>query len=646
MKKYITTIIKYAFSILLALITLKTTKDPKFVLAGLIELLAIFTLSDFLVMKSKWFNILNDILMFIFNGEMIMLLFGNSFVTLVMLQSLTSVEDLQGKVFIYGIGTILVIVASFLPITHVEKLKHYPIIAFPLLLIVDGVILFGAQQSYTPYAGAKDLYVQWHDYNEMKRMVEQYKNDALLAAVDEGIDEDIYSDVTADVAGEADAVTDDSSLVVASTGASSSEEGAIGSDATSEDSEGAQADVENQTSVDNTQATDTTQSTENVDGAGSNDTTDTTEATDTTQTTQVTQTTNTKSVIGQIDSKLQKDYPVGSAISHSTLPANTNVIVIFVEGLSNNVITDSRQIMPNLQAFKNECISFTNYYNHTFATYRGIQGQLYSGYSLDDFETNSLTSMMDVMKAHGYNTVFINAEPYNKEFSSYLKAMKFDKVVTNEKEVGESVANCLSDRQAYDLLFDTAKSYSTKGAPFFLGVYSFGTHVSFDSDENVYGDGSNNFMNRYHNCDYQLGAFIENFKKSSLASNTMLIITADHSAYADEDFVKSFPGYTRVHPACDQIPLYIYYNGISTSINAGGRNSLDMAPTVLDLLGFERPSTFVGHSLYSAKNQNTVLDSFFWNPDGVVYTGNGISYPNKKMKEYVNGEVIKYISIK
>lgn len=629
MKKYVTTIIKYAFSILLTLFTLKTTKDIRFVLVSFVELLAIFAVSDMLVKKSKWFNVLNDILVLIYNAEQIMLLFSSSYISLVMIQSLTSIEDLQGKTLVYGLGTILVFAFSFVPVVHIEKLDSFKkplLIMMPILVIADILLVCLLPVSMSPYAGARDLYSQWHDYREMKKMVEQYRQEM---SADAGSENDLYSDSYADV-------TEDSTVI--------NDNGIVETDTINTESNENVVSAGKENIADIAPASDT--ASENV--AGESVVTENTSET-TAQSTDANATKTQVTVAPAIDNlspKLRKNYPVGAPLAHNTLPANTNVIVVFVEGLSNNVITDSRDIMPNMKAFKNECISFSNYYNHTFATYRGIQGQLYSGYSLDDYEVNHLPSVMDVVKSHGYNTVCINVEPSNKAFTNYLNAMAFDKVYSgNGDESG--VAGSLSDRQAYSILYDTAKEYNSKGKPFFICMYSFGTHMSFDTDENVYGDGSNNFMNRYYNCDYQIGAFIENFKNSPMAKNTMLIITADHAAYSDEDFVKTFPDYNRAYPACDQIPLYIYYNGLHTSINAGGRNSLCLAPTIIDLLGYERPATFVGYSLYSAKNESTILDSFYWNPDGCIYTGDGsITTPKKDVKEYVNTEVIKYISIK
>lgn len=53
------------------------------------------------------------------------------------------------------------------------------------------------------------------------------------------------------------------------------------------------------------------------------------------------------------------------------LSDSPNVILVSVEGLSQNIIDDDRDIMPNLRDLQKRSISFEQYFNHAFATYMG-----------------------------------------------------------------------------------------------------------------------------------------------------------------------------------------------------------------------------------------------------------------------------------
>lgn len=65
-----------------------------------------------------------------------------------------------------------------------------------------------------------------------------------------------------------------------------------------------------------------------------------------------------------------------------------NVIVIFTEGMSFNVIDSVNNlglgVTPKLDEIMKKSFFFINYYNHTAATFRGLRGQLTSAYQFKD----------------------------------------------------------------------------------------------------------------------------------------------------------------------------------------------------------------------------------------------------------------------
>ncbi len=217
---------------------------------------------------------------------------------------------------------------------------------------------------------------------------------------------------------------------------------------------------------------------------------------------------------------------------------NPNVILIFTEGLSQNIVLDERNIMPNIKKYEEKSINFTGYYNHTFATYRGLIGQLFSGYQNENLDENHLVSIQSVLKDNGYVTCFINTEPKNKEFTKYLKKLGFDDVVTTKKTQG--AYRTLSDKQAYDELLTEAKRLSSINKPFFISIYTFGTHVSLDSRNEKFGDGANSLLNKFYDVDYQFGKFMEEFENSKLFDNTIIVFTTDHCSYKDLDYASTF----------------------------------------------------------------------------------------------------------
>lgn len=305
-------------------------------------------------------------------------------------------------------------------------------------------------------------------------------------------------------------------------------------------------------------------------------------------------------------SSLANDRPKDKNLTDSP-----NVILIFTEGLSQNIVTDERQIMPNVRRLEENSIFFDNYYNHTFATYRGISGQLYSGYQLDNLDKNKLVSLQSVLKVYNYHTAFIDTEPDNTSMTEYLNAFDFDEVIAPSDLPREGAPGTFSDKQAYELLFEQAGELSQKEKPFFLSMYTYGTHVTLNSTDKMFGDGKDHLLNKFFNVDQQFGTFFKKFNESSLSENTVIVFTTDHAAFQNDEFISSFPDYKRDSAETDNVPFCIYYKGIQPEIiDAEGRNSLDMTPTLLDYLDCDVPNYFLGSSLFG-KHPDNKFDTIF-----------------------------------
>ncbi|HFI0256282.1 TPA: sulfatase-like hydrolase/transferase [Streptococcus suis] len=318
---------------------------------------------------------------------------------------------------------------------------------------------------------------------------------------------------------------------------------------------------------------------------------------------------------------------IASAIDKpGNLQEQPNVVLIFVEGLSQSIIDDERNLMPYVRQLQTESLSFSGYYNHTFATYRGLIGQLYSGYQLDNYDDNSLISMQDIFRNQGYLTSFVNTEPRNVQFTTYLDAMNFDQLVMDPETTYSGPGGTLSDKEAFEALYETMEGQA--GQPYFTAMYTFGTHISMDSPDEKYGDGKNYLLNRFHNFDIQFQAFMEKVKASGMADNTLFVFTTDHATYQDADFISAFPNYPRANTDVDEVPLFFYYNGITPQvIEVKGRNSLDMAPTVFDYIGISEENYFLGVSLFFPKENNNSYDTVFYDNSFLLSTDQEVIQP-------------------
>lgn len=299
----------------------------------------------------------------------------------------------------------------------------------------------------------------------------------------------------------------------------------------------------------------------------------------------------------------------------SNLPNKPNIILIFTEGFSHHIIDDSRDITPTIKEYESKSISFKNYYNHTFATYRGIESQLFSGYQIENNSRNYLISLPKFLSGQGYKTAFINTEPKNKEFSDYLSDLGFDKIYSSKLENGKKIS---FDKEAYEELFSQVENYSKNKTPFLISMYTFGTHVGSDGYNYKLGDGNDRVLNRFYEMDQQYKNFMNRFNSSPISENTILIFTTDHATYVDDEYKRAFPNENRDHVSLDKIPFFIYYKGVSPqTIDVNGKNSLNMTPTVLDFLDYSSTNYFLGSSLFSQDKKNDLLNSIY--SEGTVF---------------------------
>ena len=521
-----TDILKYLFSLMLLFFAFRVKKEAGMLITALFELGCVLAVSN-LIHGRILRNIVSGVLHLLFNCQMLFMYFAGTYLSLVMITNVDSFSALSGKMMIYLLGAVMVVVFSLLPIhgwrfSAVGKLR---ILALFLAAELVAVMIFG--NSGSPYFAYGELIAQ--EINNKRRKM-KIKN------------------------------------------------------------------AEDMTHV-----------------------------------------------------FYREDIVGASYEKPEDLPSQPNIILIFTEGLSQNVISDERNIMPYTAKLQEQSLNFINYYNHTFATYRGLIGQLFSGYQLENTDPNHLISLQSIFSDEGYHTTIINTEPNNVVFRNYLNDLGFDRLISEPGEAYQGETGSLSDKEAFEKLYEVAEEESGKDVPFFVAMYTFGTHVSLDSPDEVYGDGSLAELNKFYNLDCQFQTFMEKFEDSRLADNTILIFTTDHASYQDKYYLEAFPDYERQNGMVDQIPLFFYYKGIKPeTFDAEGRNSLGLAPTVMDYLDLSNPNYFLGSSLFASRDSaitSTVdmLNTVFTTSQPYISTDRGdIRIFEDDESEIIDAVVTKY----
>lgn len=360
----------------------------------------------------------------------------------------------------------------------------------------------------------------------------------------------------------------------------------------------------------------------------------------------------------------KNNLPYASITAKESKP---NVIVIFTEGTSARLLDcyggQYEKLTPNIDDFARHSMKVDNYYNHTSATFRGTLGQLASCYPyrggadgpngwnkpyLQKLNYSTLPKILD----DDYNTYFFSPHTEKDGYTNLMRVAGFSNIFTRESvsnmlnNTNELVGNSIKDNDMYKALTNFMLEYD-EDKPFFIAMYTFGTHTGFDSpaDGVLYADGSNSVLNTLHNVDNSFGEFWRTFMQSKFKDNTIIIFTADHCHYYDKPFVelmKKDPSYQPYF--VDRIPLIIYdpTHKLPNEYDAHDDTSLALAPTVLQLLNYNNiNNAFLGTSIFENEDKWSIHaegKSFWYIKNHRIFTDKDIpldysdEYDNEKGK--------------
>ena len=334
-----------------------------------------------------------------------------------------------------------------------------------------------------------------------------------------------------------------------------------------------------------------------------------------------------------------------------------NVVLLFAEGTSELVL--SEKLTPNTMRFLNQSIRFTNYFNHTAATFRGIRGQMISGYQfvggyyqnrtgvgqmtqaeIEQAFRDRVESLPMILAEHGYETIFCSPHSHKEHLAEMLKSTGFEKAYGSE-EFGVT-DRALSDKEQYERILQVFSQHRSDDRPLFLSAYIYGTHHGMDSEDIKYCDGSNSYLNKFHNQDVWFGRFLTELEKRGMLDDTVVIWTTDHATYPTPEFNSTFQVSKKYF--VDRIPLGIYYQNMTPAvIDAKNRNSLSLAPTILDIVGIRHHRNhFLGRSLFSDEESpfiriSNIGSDFYLLENGVV-----TEKPQKEMPSDIIRSVNRY----
>lgn len=241
----------------------------------------------------------------------------------------------------------------------------------------------------------------------------------------------------------------------------------------------------------------------------------------------------------------------------------------------------------------------------------------------DDFLADAIPTLAEQFAAAGYDT------------TALLKTV----VVAKNRGLGQGfntwriVEGDMADKASATQLTEAALEYLTirpQDKPFFLYLHYMDPHANYIAPEPYYSKAMGEYrgavtggynqiydsyvtrgvipsradlaqIERFYNAevsyvDSELGRLLVSMFQQGLDPNTIVVVTADHgeALYEHDRFFES-----HVFQENIAVPLIIKVPGLNAAQHDALTQSIDIAPTLLELCGLPIPATFQGRSLVS-----------------------------------------------
>lgn len=209
-------------------------------------------------------------------------------------------------------------------------------------------------------------------------------------------------------------------------------------------------------------------------------------------------------------------------------------------------------------------------------------------------QTNFFT-IADLLKQRGYDTSFIyGGESHFDNMRSFFLGNGFTTIV-EQKDFDNPVFKGSWGASDEDLMAkadETFRALHKEGKPFFSLVFSSSNHDPFEFPDNriaLYEQPKQTRNNAAKYADYAIGEFFKKAKQSDYWKDTLFLVIADHDSRISGAGLVPIP---RFH-----IPGVILGDGIAPKKDKRIVSQIDMAPTLLSLMGISADYPMLGKDL-------------------------------------------------
>ena len=326
-----------------------------------------------------------------------------------------------------------------------------------------------------------------------------------------------------------------------------------------------------------------------------------------------------KKVNYEIDEALLKTY-VQPIKQYSNNPkTKPNIVLVITESFGREYmgafnkdynIPDYVGYTPFLDSLAQKSLIFPNAFANGSKSIHGMSSVLAGipsfkvAFTSSPFSKQKIQSLVSVLNDEGYNSTFLHgAARGSMGFLGFGNILGFDNYLGREDYDNDDDYDGFWGIWDEPFLQYTKDNIDEMKEPFFSTVFTVSSHEPYVIPEE-YKDKFPLGNIPMHKCvgytDYAFKRFFEEAKKEPWFENTIFIITSDHSNQVDygDMYYKTVNRYS--------VPILIYKPDNSMAgVNKELAQQIDIYPTVLDMIGYDKPFRSWGRSLVDSTNSTT-----------------------------------------
>ena len=300
---------------------------------------------------------------------------------------------------------------------------------------------------------------------------------------------------------------------------------------------------------------------------------------------------NTFSLSKNYSAKKQKDY---------------NVVIIIMESLSKEFVGfhNNHNLTPFLDSLMNHSLVFSNSYSNGLRSIEALPAITASIPTLSNtpfissvYAQNKFNSLPSILSKKGYATSFFHGGTRGTMgFYGFAKKAGFQKYYGLEEYDNKDDYD--GTWGIYDEPFFKffARKLKDENQPFFSTFFSLSAHPPYsipNHHNSSFKEGDLKIHKLISYSDYSLKIFFNNVKNEDWFNNTLFVITADHTSPKSSDSIykNKIGRYS--------IPMLFYTADQSLiGVDSVVTQHIDIMPTVLDFLGYNKPFISFGESVF------------------------------------------------